>query len=81
MDSTVIVTLITVLGGMIFYILQKMIDKRYNKAKDVLESNSSTISDMTNILKAAKELNEDYRLKIQEQEKEIQRLKEGKNDA
>lgn len=81
MDPTIVVTLITVFGGMIFYVLQKIIDKRYNKAKDTLESNSSTISDMTNILKAVKELNEEYRIKIQEQEREIKELKEGKADA
>lgn len=81
MDSTIIVTLITVFSGMIFYVLQKIIDKRYNRARDTLESNSSTISDMTNILKAAKEMNEEYRIKIEEQDKEIKYLKEGKSNA
>lgn len=72
MDSTVIVTLITVVGGMLFYVLQKVVDKRYNKAKEAVESNSSTILDMTKVVKGFRELNDQYERRLQEQDHELQ---------
>lgn len=76
LDSTVVVAIIVTIGGWVFYILQKFVDKRYNKAKEVVEKNSATVVDMVNVVDGLKGLLEEYRNRNQELENEVSGLKQ-----
>jgi predicted RNase H-like nuclease (RuvC/YqgF family) len=76
LDSTVVVAIIVTVGGWVFYILQKFVDKRYNRAKEVVQKNSATVVDMVNVVDGLKGLLEEYRNRNKELENEVSGLKQ-----
>lgn len=88
MDSAVIAALVTAVVGGLFILLQKFVDKKYNRAKEALDKNSADVENMTKVVNGFESLNEQYRTRIQELEDDnkeledkITQLQKGVSDA
>lgn len=88
MDTTIVVAIITVVGGGLFVLLQKFVDRRFSRAKEQVEKNSATVADMLNVVEGFKDLNEQYRIRNEQLENynkdllvENVRLKEKMDNA
>lgn len=69
MNSAVLITLITLVGGFVFWCLQRVIDKRYAKTKEAIEENTADVQNMSTVVAGFKSLNDGYKAKIEELEK------------
>lgn len=75
MNSALLITIITLVGGFIFWFLQRIIDKRYNRTKEAIEKNTADVENMSAVVAGFKSLNDGYKERIQELESENSDLK------
>lgn len=68
MDSPLVIPLVTLIGGFVFWVLQRLIDKRYNRTKEAIEQNTADVENMNTVVEGFKSLNDGYKARIQELE-------------
>lgn len=69
MNSAVLITIISLVGGFLFWFLQRIIDKRYNRAKEAIEENTADVQNMSTVVAGFKALNDGYKIRIEELER------------
>lgn len=74
METAVLVPIVVAVIGGIFVLLQRVIDRRYSRAKELMEKNSAEVENMTRVVQSFKELNDDYRLVLKEKDDRIHEL-------